>query len=77
MPRPHNPASNRGQPVSELDHREPAPAPCPAAPDDDGFAAAFAAARGTVSPELDLNGILDDPGATSEDGDTEHRHAGS
>ena len=77
MPGTHDPASNGGQPVSELDHREPAPAPGPATPDDDHFAAAFAAVRGTVSPELDLNGILDDAGATSEDGDVEHRRAGS
>lgn len=77
MPGPHGPASNRGQPVSELDHRELAPTLGPAVPDDDRFAAVFAAARGTVSRELDLNGILDDPGATSEDGDVEHRRAGS
>lgn len=77
MSGPDDPTSNRGQPPTEPDDRDPESAPRPAAPDDDGFAAAFAAARGTVSPELDLNGILDDPGATSEDGDVEHGRAGS
>lgn len=46
-------------------------------PCDDRFAAAFAAARGTVSPELDLNGMLDEPVITGEDGDAIHRGAGS
>jgi hypothetical protein len=36
---------------------------------DDRFPAAFAAARGTVSPELDLSDDLDEPAATDKTGD--------
>lgn len=35
----------------------------------DPFPAAFAAARGTVSPELDLSADVDEPAATDRTGD--------
>lgn len=77
MSGPDAPATNKGQSPTEPDHRDPVLIPRPAAPDDDRYTAAFAAARGTVSPELDLNGILDEPGATGEDADVGHRRSGS
>jgi hypothetical protein len=49
----------------------------PSEPDIDHFAAAFAAARGTVSPELDLNGVVDEPVVTGDDADVGHRCPGS
>jgi len=36
---------------------------------EDRFPAAFAAARGTVSPELDLSADVDEPAATDRTGD--------
>lgn len=77
MSGPDDPTRNRGKPLTEAVDRDPASAPRPASPDDDRFAAAFAAARGTVSPELDLNGVLDEPVVTGEDADVGHRQPGS
>lgn len=77
MSGPDDPTSNRGQPLAEPDHRDPAPVARLGTPDDDRFSAAFAAARGTVSPELDLSGVLDEPVITGKDRDTGHRRAGS
>ena len=77
MSGPEETISNRGQPLTDLDNRGPASAARPAAPDDDRFAAAFAAARGTVSPELDLNGILDEPVATRDEDVVGARRPGS
>lgn len=77
MSGPDDTVTNTGQPLTEPDDRDPALIPRPAASDDDRFAAAFVAARGTVSPELDLNGILDEPGATDEFADVGHRRSGS
>jgi hypothetical protein len=76
MSGPDDLTTNREQPLAEPDDRNPASAPRPAAPDDDRFAAAFAAARGTVSAELDLNGVLDEPAVTGEDADVGHRRHG-
>jgi hypothetical protein len=45
--------------------------------DDDRFLAAFSAARGTISPALDLDTDLAEPGAAAEDGDAGHQRAGS
>lgn len=77
MSGPDDPTTNKGQPLAEPNHRDPAPVARLVAPDGDHFTAAFAAASGTVSPELDLNGLLDEPGATGEDGDEGDRRAGS
>lgn len=77
MSGPEDPTPNTERPLAELDDRNPASDPRPAAPDDDRFAAAFVAARGTVSPELDLNGMLDEPLITAADGDAIHRRADS
>lgn len=77
MSGPDDPAANKGHPLTGPDDGNPASDPRPAVPDDDRFAAAFVAARGTVSPELDLNGMLDEPLITGQDGDTGHRRAGS
>lgn len=77
MSGPDAPTTNKGQPLTGPDDGNPASDPRPAAPDDDRFAAAFAAARGTVSPELDLNGVLDEPVVTGGDADVEHRRPGS
>ena len=41
------------------------------------FATVFSAARGTVSPEFDLNGFLDDPVVTAEDAGAKPRRLGS
>ena len=73
MSGPEDPTTNTEQPLAEPNDRNPASAPGPAAPDDDRFAATFAAARGTISPELDLSGILDEPIVTVEDADVGHR----
>lgn len=77
MSSPDDPTSNRGQHLTGPDDLSPASEPRPAGRDDDRFAAAFAAARGTISPELDLNGVLDEPVVTGEDADVEHRQTGS
>lgn len=69
--------ANLGQPLTKPDNRAPTPVPDPAAQADDGFPAAFAAARGTISPELDLDTDLDEPGAAGDDGDAGHQRAGS
>jgi hypothetical protein len=77
MSSPDELTSNRGQLLTEPDNRAPTPVPDPAAQADDGFPAAFAAARGTISPELDLDTDLDKPGAAGDDGDAGHQRAGS
>jgi hypothetical protein len=77
MSGPDDPKLNMARLLIEPDHREPASVTDPVSPDDDRFAAVFAAARGTVSPDLDLNGILDEPVVTGEYADVGHRRSGS
>lgn len=77
MSGPDDPTTNKGQPLTGPDDGNPASEPRPAGPDDDRFAAAFAAARGTISPELDLNAVLDEPVVTGEDADVGGRRTGS
>ena len=49
----------------------------PSEPGIDRFQVAFAAARGTVSPELDLSGVLDEPVVIGQDADVGHWPPGS
>lgn len=48
-----------------------------AAGPEDNFLAAFAAARGTVSPELDLNADVDEPVDTDRTGDAGRQRPGA
>jgi len=69
MPKSDAPRSNRVTQRSASDNREPVQDPAAAARLKDRFLAAFAAARGTVSPELDLGADVDAPAATDRTGD--------
>lgn len=69
--------SKRTGPKAEPGHHGLPMSDGPSEPDIDHFAAAFAAARGTVSPELDLNGVVDEPVVTGDDADVGHRCPGS
>lgn len=74
---PDGPTTIKKQPLTDPNHRNPASATRPTAPDDDRFAAVFAAARETVSSGLDLNAVPDEPVVTGEDADVGHRRTGS
>ena len=63
------PESNRMKKETAPDNWGPAQDVAATPGQDDRFAAAFAAARGTVSPELDLSTDLDEPAATDRTGD--------
>lgn len=66
---PEEPTPNRTQAPVQSDNRKPGSVIDPAARDSDCFVAEFAAARGTVSPELDLGADVDEPAATDRTGD--------
>ena len=63
------PGSNRVTHGTAPDNGELVQDHAPAVRLEDRFPAAFAAARGTVSPELDLSDDLDEPAATDKTGD--------
>lgn len=77
MPKSDAPRSNRVTQRSAPDNREPVQDPAAAAKLEDRFPAAFAAARGTVSPELDLSADVDEPAATDRTGDAGGLHSGA
>ena len=77
MSRPGTSNSKRTRPKAEPGHHGLTMSDGPSEPDIDRFAAAFAAARGTVAPEFELNVVLDEPVAMGEDDDVGHRQHGS
>lgn len=77
MPKSDEPGSNWVTQRTAPDNGEPVQDPAPAAKLEDRFPAAFAAARGTVSPELDLSADVDDPAATDRTGDARRLRPGA
>lgn len=69
MSKSDEPGSTRMENETASDNGELAQDAAPNPGQDDRFPAAFAAARETVSPELDLSDDLDEPAAMNRTGD--------
>jgi len=69
MPGSDKPTAMQTRPAAALDRQDLPQHGRPSERIGDRFPAAFAAARGTVSPELNLSDDLDGPAATDKTGD--------
>ncbi|TDQ52615.1 hypothetical protein EV658_1513 [Phaeovulum veldkampii DSM 11550] len=77
MPKSDEPGSTRVTQDPAPDNGAPVQDPAPAARLEDPFLAAFAAARGTVSPELDLSADVGEPAAAERTGDARRLRPGA
>lgn len=74
---PDKPISKQRRQTAQPEHQKLPKDDARSEPGVDCFAAAFVAARGTVSSELDLSGVLDEPVVMGDDADAGPRRPGA